>query len=217
MGALNTARKTAAQRFGWQESGRPIEAALGGAQPDNFIKQFVIGGTLKDAKDLAANAPVEPIKNAIVNYLKNKALNGAADEVGKFSQSTFNRELKALSESGKLGLFFSKQEIDQLQSMGRAASYMQVQPVGSAVNNSSSGALMLGKGLDWINSAAKKIPGGQTFVADPLRNIEISLNQRQAQNVLPGLLTAQPKRQLLGPFMSPSIAIGGLLSTQMAD
>jgi len=217
MGALNTARKTAAQRFGWQESGRPIEAALNGAQPDNFIKQFVIGGTLKDAKDLAANAPIEPVKNAIVNYLKNKALNGASDEVGKFSQSAFNKELKALAESGKLELFFSKPEIDQLMSMGRAASYMQVQPVGSAVNNSSSGALMLGKGLDWINSAAKKIPGGQTFVADPLRNIEISLNQRQAQNVLPGLLEGHPNQSLLGSFVTPSIAMGGLLAPQMGN
>lgn len=217
MGALNDARKAAAQRFGWQESGRPIEAALNGAQPDNFIKQFVIGGTLKDARDLAENAPIEPIKNAIVNHLKNKALNSAADEVGKFSQSAYNKELKALSDSGKLEIFFSKQEIDQLQSMGRAASYMQAQPVGSAVNNSNSGALLLGRGMDALNSIVKKIPGGQTFVADPLQNIGISLQQRKAQNVMQGLLAERQSPKLLDSVLAPGVAMGGLLAPQIAN
>ncbi len=208
MGALNDARKTAAQRFGWQESGRPIEAALGGAQPDRFINQFVIGGTLKDAKDLAANAPIEPIKNAIVNYLKNKALNSASDEVGKFSQSTFNKELKALSESGKLGVFFSKEEISQLESMGRAASYMQAQPVGSAVNNSNSGALLLGKGMDYL----KSVPFAGPMVSPSLENIAINFRQKQAMDLTKGLLSDGRKQPLIGSVLAPGFALGGLLA-----
>lgn len=212
MDALRNAKQTAAQRFNWQESGRPIEAALGGAQPDDFIKRFVIGGTLKDASDLAANAPTAPVKDAIVNYLKNKALNGAADEVGKFSQSAFNKELKSLADSGKLRLFFSNDEIEQLRSMGRAASYMQAQPVGSAVNNSNSGALLLGKGMDALNGIASKLPFGQSMVVDPLQNISISLQQRQAANVLPSLLLKQQRRGLLESMVAPGMAAGGLLA-----
>jgi hypothetical protein len=213
MDALNTARKTAAQRFGWQESGRPIEAALGGAQPDNFIKQFVIDGTLKDAQDLAANAPTAPIKEAIVNYLKNKALNSASDELGKFSQSTFNKELKALAESGKLKLFFSPEEISQLQSMGRAAGYMQAQPVGSAVNNSNSGALLLGKGMDWL----KNIPVAGPMVSPSLEYIAINFRQKQATNLTKGLLADTQGQPLLGSVLAPGFALGGLLAPQMGN
>lgn len=212
MDAIRQAKASAAQRFGWQESGRPIEAALNGAQPDDFVRKFVIGGTLKDARDLAANAPVEPIKNALVAYLKDKALNGAADEVGKFSQSAFNKALNGLVDSGKARLFFSSDEIEQLRSMARAASYMQAQPVGSAVNNSNSGALLLGRGMDALAGLAGKLPFGQSMVVDPLQNIAVSLRQKQAQNLLPGLLAEQAKTPFLSGLAGPAAALGGLLA-----
>lgn len=216
MDAIRQAKAGAAQRFGWQESGRPIEAALGGAQPDDFVRKFVIGGTLKDARDLAANAPAEPIKNALVAYLKDKALNGAADEVGKFSQSAFNKALNGLVDSGKAKLFFSSDEIEQLRSMGRAASYMQAQPVGSAVNNSNSGALLLGRGMDALAGLAGKLPFGQSIVVDPLQNIAVTLRQRQAQNLLPGLLAEQANAPFLSGLAGPAAALGGLLAAPPA-
>lgn len=216
MDAIRQAKASAAQRFGWQESGRPIEAALSGAQPDDFVRKFVIGGTLQDARDLAANAPTEPIKNALVAYLKDKALNGAADEVGKFSQSAFNKALNGLVDSGKAKLFFSNDEIEQLRSMGRAASYMQAQPVGSAVNNSNSGALLLGRGMDALAGLAGKLPFGQSVVVDPLQNIAISLRQRQTQNLLPGLLAEQANTPFLSGLAGPAAALGGLLAAPPA-
>lgn len=223
MDAITQAKSTAAKRFDWQEAGRgpkagvgPIEAALGGAQPDDFVRKFVIGGTLKDARDLAANAPAEPIKNALVAYLKDKALNGAADEVGKFSQSAFNKALNGLVDSGKARLFFSSDEIEQLRSMGRAASYMQAQPVGSAVNNSNSGALLLGRGMDALAGLAGKLPFGQSIVVDPLQNIAVTLRQRQAQNLLPGLLAEQANAPFLSGLAGPAAALGGLLAAPPA-
>jgi hypothetical protein len=206
MDAIRQAKGAAAQRFSWQESGRPIEAALGGAQPDNFIKQFVINGTVKDARDLAANAPIEPIKNALVAHLKEKALNGAADEVGKFSQSAFNKALKDLGP--KLDIFFTKSEIDQLSSMGRAASYMQHQPVGSAVNNSNSGALLFGRGMDLLD----KIPMAGPWIAPPIRNIQVSMGNRAAQNVAQSLLQKQPQQPFINGLLAPGVAMGGLLA-----
>jgi hypothetical protein len=85
MGAFDDARREAARRFGWQESARSVDAALGGAQPDKFVRQYVIGGSLNDARAVAQNVEGPAVRDAIVAHLKEKALNGANDEVGKFS------------------------------------------------------------------------------------------------------------------------------------
>ena len=211
--AFNQARQAARQRFGWQESARPIEAALNGAQPDDFVQKFVIRGTVADASALAKNAPTAEVKNAILAHLKDKALNGSADEVGKFSQSAYNKALNQIGDR-KLSLFFSPEELNQLRTVGRVASYMQNQPVGSAVNNSNSGALLLGKGIDLLN----KLPGGQTFLGQPLQNITISMQQRAAQNVLPGLLAAQPRQPMASGLLAPAAAFsGGLLAPPVTN
>jgi len=206
--AFNEARNAARQRFGWQESARPIEAALNGAQPDKFVENFVIRGSVADASAVARNAPVEEVKTAILSHLKEKALGGAADEVGKFSQSAYNKALNQIGDR-KLALFFTPEEVNQLRTVGRVASYMQNQPVGSAVNNSNSGALLVAKGIDLLN----KIPGGQTFLGQPLQNINISIQQRAAQNVAPGLLAMQPREPVMRGLLNPAIGFsGGLLA-----
>ena len=211
--AFNQARQAARQRFGWQESARPIEAALNGAQPDDFVQKFVIRGTVADASALAKNAPTAEIKNAILAHLKDKALGGYADEVGKFSQSAYNKALNQIGDR-KLSLFFSPEELNQLRTVGRVASYMQNQPVGSAVNNSNSGALLLGKGIDLLN----KLPGGQTFLGQPLQNINVSIQQRAAQNVLPGLLATQPRQPMASGLLAPAAAFsGGLLAPPVTN
>jgi outer membrane lipoprotein SlyB len=215
LGAMNQARQAAAQRFAWQESARPIEAALGGAQPDKFVQQFVINGTLDDARAISQNAPVQEVKNAILLHLKEKALNGSADEVGKFSQSAFNKALSAIGDR-KLALFFTPEELGQLRAVGRVASYMQNQPVGSAVNNSNSGALLLGRGYDALKGLLDKIPGGQTFLTQPLTNIEIAVRNRQAQNIAPGLLAPVERPPLTQGLLLPGLAGAGTAAGLLA-
>lgn len=211
--AFNQARQAARQRFGWQESARPIEAALNGAQPDDFVQKFVIRGTVADASALAQNAPTAEVKNAILAHLKDKALNGSADEVGKFSQSAYNKALNQIGDR-KLSLFFSPEELQQVRMLGRVASYMQNQPVGSAVNNSNSGALLLGKGIDVLN----QIPVLGPLAGPALQNINVSLQQRAAQNVLPGLLAAQPRQPMSSGLLAPAAAFsGGLLAPPVAN
>lgn len=206
--AFNEARNAARQRFGWQESARPIEAALNGAQPDKFVENFVIRGSVADASAVARNAPTEEVKNAILAHLKEKSLGGAADEVGKFSQSAYNKALNQIGDR-KLALFFTPEEVTQLRTVGRVASYMQNQPVGSAVNNSNSGALLLGKGLDVLNS----IPVIGPLAGPALQNINISMQQRAAQNVAPGLLAMQPREPVMRGLLNPAIGFsGGLLA-----
>jgi len=208
MQALNDARGAARGRFAWQESSKPVEAALSGMEPDKFVQKFVIGGSVADAQALAKEAPKAQIKEAILAHLKEKALNGAADEVGKFSQSAFNKALMNIGDR-KLNVFFSPEEIAQIKAMGRVASYMQNQPVGSAVNNSNSGALLLGRGIDALN----KIPIIGPMAGPALQNINVSLQQRAAQNIAPGLLAQNPRQaSRIAPLLLPGFAAGGLLA-----
>lgn len=222
MGALNRARTAASRRFNWQESARPIEAAVEGAQPDKFVQQYVINGTVNDAQELAKNIPTEAreqVKNAILSHLKDKALNGASDEVGKFSQSAFNKALNGIGDR-KLALFFSPEEVKALKANGRVASYMQVQPVGSAVNNSNSGALMIGKLYDALKGGLGVVPGVgpvasgvlDLTLGNPTRNAYNWLGQRQAMNAGQGLLAPQLPPPMGSGLLLPGMAYSGLLA-----
>lgn len=217
--AFNQARQAARQRFAWQESGRPVAAAIDGAQPDKFVQQFVINGTVADARNVAANAPREEVRNAIAAHLKDKALSGAADEIGKFSQAGYNKALNAIGGQ-KLELFFSPEEITRLRSLGRVAGLAMNQPTGSAVNNSNSGALIIGKALDAIAGAANAIPILGPMVSQPitsgLNNLNIAVRTRQAQNVVPGLLMQQPRPPMAQSLLLPGIAGGGTAAGLLA-
>lgn len=211
--ALNEARRAHAARMNWQESSRPVAAALDNAQPDNFVKRFVIGGTLNDAQAVAREAPTAPVRDAILAHLKERALNGQADEVGKFSPSAYRKALEAIGDR-KLSLFFSPEEVANLRNVERAGSLMVSQPVGSAVNNSNSGALLLGRGMDLLQTAARRVPFGGAAVAEPLANIRLSMGTRGAENVAPALLRAPTvSRPPAGAgFLLPGAALGGLLA-----
>jgi len=206
--AFNAARQAARERFAWQESGRPVAQAIGGAQPDDFFQKYVIKGTVADARNLANNVPVGETRDAIVNHLKDKALGGAADEVGKFSQSAYNKALSQIGDK-KLTLFFQPEEIENLKRVGRVASYTQVQPVGSAVNNSNSGALLLGRGLDMM----RNIPVVGPMVSPAVQNVRATLQQRAAENVAPGLLGPVQRDPVMRGLLNPALAYtGGLLA-----
>ncbi|MFY3535578.1 hypothetical protein, partial [Achromobacter denitrificans] len=171
------------------------------ATPDQFVSRYILGKNASAAEVAALRrglgdnpAAVGAVRDHLVDYLKGKALNGAADEVGKFSSAAYNKALDAIG-GRKLAQFFSPEEVAQLRAIGRVGSYMQAQPVGAAVNNSNSGALLAGRGYDFLKSVVGKIPLGDAALLTPLRNIEISLRQRGAQNVLPGLLAEGVKRQ----------------------
>ncbi|WP_288253755.1 hypothetical protein [uncultured Hydrogenophaga sp.] len=210
MEALNRARAAARERFAWQESSRPVAAILDGVEPDKIVQRFVVGGSVADARALAQNGDAPALRDALLNHLKSKAVNGASDEVAKFSQAAFNKAMRDIGED-KLRIFFSPEEITQLQANARVASYMQAQPVGSAVNNSNSGALMLGQGYDWLNSIASVLPFGRQIVVDPLRSIDIGLSQRAAQGLVPALRVPTP-RQVAPGLLGPGVAMGGLLA-----
>jgi hypothetical protein len=219
MKAFDRARSVARMRRTWQESAPSIKATMDDVAPDQFVQKFVLSPSA-NADDVAALArelkrnpdAFQSMRSAIVEHLKkDKALNGAADEVGKFSQSAYNKALDALDN--KLPAFFSREEIAQMRAAGRVASYMQVQPVGSAVNNSNSGAMVLGRALDGIAGISRFLPLGRGLVADPLQSLQLSIGTRNAQNVSGGLLAPrQPAPMLTGSALLPAVMATGLLS-----
>ena len=72
---------------------------------------------------------------------------------------------------------------------------------------------MLGRGADFLDALARKVPFGAQMFADPLRDINVSLTQRSAQKILPGLLAEQEKRRLLPSLLLPGFAASnGLLA-----
>lgn len=215
--AINTARGATRAKYAYEESSPLVRSVLGGsrsADPEKLAQSFVINGSLRDAQSVAREVGPEgiaTIRDAIATHIKKQSVGGAADEVGKVSQSALNAALRKIGED-KLRLFFSPEEVASLQATGRVASYMQVQPVGSAVNNSNSATTLMGRGLDVLNGFAGKVPFGQSAIIDPLRNINISIGQRQAQNIAPGLL-AEIEKPRLGPsLLLPGLAVGGLLA-----
>ncbi len=211
--AVNRARQATRAAYAYEDSSPLVRSVLSegaSSDPQRIAQRFVIGGTANEAADLVQQVgpqglPV--IKDAILNHLKSKAVNGAADETAKFSQSAFNKALNDIGER-KLALLFTPEEVRALRNNGRVAALMQSQPVGSAVNNSNSGALLLGKGLDFLD----KMPIVGPMVTPALKNIQISYGNSQAQKVLPGLLADQNNQPAWQKMLAPSAAIGGLLA-----
>lgn len=216
MRAFDEARSFARGRRQWQESSPAIESALGGAQPDRFVEQFIIGSGDRSSANNAsllrnelANNPeaLGQTKSAIANWLKGKALSGATDEVGNFSQSAYNKALKQLGDN-KLRLFFSDPEIAQLKAVGKVASYEQVQPRGSAVNNSNTAPTLVAGLLDRIGSSPflSKIPLGSAL-ATPIQNISIGQRAQAATNVPRSLVV--PRQTQNGLMISPAFGLLG--------
>lgn len=223
--AVNQARGATRAAYAYEDSSPLVRSVLSdgaSGDPARIAKRFVVGGTANEAEMLArevGDAGRGPIRDAILAHMKEKALNGATDEVGKFSQSAYNKAMREIGDR-KLALFFSPEEIGQLRAVGRVASYAQVQPVGSAVNNSNSGALMVGKAYDAIKGVAGMIPGAGPVAAgllditlgNPTKSAAQWMAQRNAQKLLPGLLAPQEQVPMAQNLLLPGLAVGGLLT-----
>ncbi|MDR0203540.1 MAG: hypothetical protein LBJ40_15440 [Delftia acidovorans] len=214
--AVNRARGATRAAYAYEDSSPLVRDVLSPvADPMKIAQKYVISGTPNQAKMLAQEVGpdgIPAIKDAIVQNLKKIAINKQNDEAGKFSQSAFNAALNEIGDQ-KLSQFFSKDEIEGLKRIGRVATYTQFQPVGSAVNNSKSGSLVLGRAADLLGGMANKIPFGQAFVTTPLENINVMLSQGSAENIRRGLLAPVQREPVMRGLLNPAIAYtGGLLA-----
>ncbi|MFT4242561.1 MAG: hypothetical protein QM569_09770 [Acidovorax sp.] len=187
----------------------------GNATPDDFVQRHVISPPAKAldtallAAELRRSDPqaLEAVRGSIAAYLKAAAIGSASDETGRFSASGYNRALLKLG-SRKLAQFFDKDEIALIRSVGRVSQYTTAQPVGSAVNNSNSGALLMGRGLDLLDRLSSKVPllGIGPTVSTATRGMQ----QRQAQDVGAALV----RRQTQDGRRAPALTFGALMASQ---
>jgi hypothetical protein len=216
LAALNKARASHRERMNWQESTKPIEQTVDGMQPDQFVRKFVLNGDVADATSVAKSGDPAATKSAILTHLKDRALGGRSDEVGTFGAATYNKTLKEIGDK-KLALFFTPEEIGELKRLGRVAEYTTVQPKGSAVNNSNSGALVLGAGIDLLASATGlsgfgvgatlAIPFAKKMMQGTLNSAE----QQRALDMGKALSTKVPGFSL-GERVVPASIYAGLLT-----
>lgn len=197
LGKFDAARSQARQRRTWQESAKFVEDALDGQDPGQFTKRHIVGATLEDLTKLRAEikndmTAVQGVRRQLVNYIMER---GRADtDVTKFSSAGMEAAFQQIGKR-KLGLFFSSDEIQQLESAIKVAKYQQAQPIGSAVNNSNSGAMVIGRVLNSILNAGQTAPVIGPMVAAPITGARIGLQARSAASVPNALVTQTPAQQ----------------------
>lgn len=184
------------------EGNPALQAVEDGVQPDQFVQRFVIGKGASAADVQALRSELSPqatqsMRDHLVRYLRDKATGGDSD-ITKFGGKTYRDALRDIE--AKLPAFFTPEEIQHLQDIGNAAKYMQAQPAGAAVNNSNSGALVIGQGLDMIARIGGKAP----IVGDTIRGVIQGVQQRQVLTPANALQRVAPPAQ--GIRVNPLLA-----------
>lgn len=206
--AFNAAR-TANREWMRRVEGNPaLQAVVDGVEPDQFVQRYVIGKGASAADVAALRNELDPsavsqMRSYLVRHLRNAAT-GGDDDIVKFGGKSYRNALRDLED--KLPAFFNAEEIQQLRDIGNAAKYMQAQPAGSAVNNSNSGALIIGRGLDMLEQAAQKLPVGRDAVTGVIQGMQQRQVMRPA-NALQ-LLAQQPQRRGNALMALPVVAAG---------
>jgi hypothetical protein len=207
--AENTLGKEAAQQFRianqahrarkqMLENTPALKFAVDNDIPDQqFIQKFVISKNAKPGELLNMRAQLEKqpeiwneIKSQVASFIKSKAAPGSSDEVAKFSQSGFDRALKQIGDA-KLKILFDPKELEQLKRIGRVASFIQVDPIGAAVNHSKSAIEMTN-----ILSRMSGVPYLRELVANPIQNFRM---QGQVNSALNPSLNAVSNPTTLDP------------------
>jgi hypothetical protein len=224
LNAFRAARTAHAARMDLQDKIPALKAAVADVAPDQFFQKYVLKGDRRDLMSLTntlkkeSPETVEQIKSQILDHLKAKALNGATDEVGVFSQSAYNKALDSIAD--KLPAFFSKQEIAELGRVGRVASYIQAQPAAAAVNNSNTASA----GMNLLSMAGKLPvigPHVQKYAVNPIEEAAQRSAVYDALNAKPAVQASQESaeriRKLLQGTSRPLLIGAGIAAGNAAQ
>lgn len=188
---------------------RSVEDVVGSS---GFMNKYVLGksatpGEVRSLVQQVGPEGVQALRQSIVRHLREAATNNT-DDIAKFSNDAYRKALHNIGED-KLLTLFSPEEVLNLRNIGQAAKYMQAQPAGSAVNNSASGALVLGRGLDMLENAAGYVPfGGRDILKGRIQGAQQS-QVLAPRNALANII-APPQRSgnalaalFAAPFAAP--------------
>lgn len=206
--AYDRARAFARGRRTWQESAAFIEDALDNADPEKFVQKHIVGGRVDDLQRMARELQqqpqlVEATRRQMVEYILKRG--GADVERGVFSSKGMLDALEQLGDR-RLGVFFSPAEIQKIKAAIQVGRSMQAQPIGSAVNNSNTGAMVLGRVANIISNATG-LPVLGPMVATPLQGAVLSAQARSAANIRPALIGPQAPQP--GMSLLPAAAVLG--------
>jgi hypothetical protein len=151
--AFNAARAANRKWMQRLEKNPALRAVDEGVEPDHFVQLFLLGKGATAADVRALRSEITPqasqaLRQYIVRHLRDVSTDYKGDSV-QFSNHAYRRALRDIGDE-KLSAFFDRDELSQLKAVGEVAKYLQSQPAGSAVNNSNSGALIFGRGLDML-------------------------------------------------------------------
>lgn len=205
--AFNAARASHRNWRNTVEANPALQAVDEAANPrvlaDDFVQKHILNGRADDVRRLTGlldRQTVQSVRDAIVRHLRDKATN-YTDDITKFSFDGFKRALNDIGDA-KLGAFFSDQEIKLLKDIRDSAKYQSSQPAGSAVNNSNSGALLLGRGLDTLEQVMQRVPVVGGWAAGRIQGIQ------QGQQLNPiNALTLRLQQEQTGPVFNPLVGL----------
>jgi hypothetical protein len=199
-----TANRALMQRI---EGNPALRAVYEGVEPDQFAQRFIVGkaATARDVqalRDELSPQATESVRSYLAGYLRDKATGGDRDVV-KFGGKAYRDAFRDIEE--KLGVFFSPEEVTQLRAIGETAKYMQAQPAGAAVNNSNSGALVLGRGLDLLDRIANYVPlGGKDIIKGTIQGAQQTQVLRP-QNALVQIAGGKPAPIRVNPLLAATV------------
>jgi hypothetical protein len=159
-GVYAPARAMAAQRFALQDQIPALEASASNSiNPDDFVRRFIVGGKTDDVNALAGllrehnPQAFQEARNQIGAQLALKGFGNNVAGDAPFKPAGFAQQMQAYGPA-KLGAFYTPDEINQLNTIGRVGSYMNAYPSSAPVNTSNTAAAI----GSLIGSGLKKVP-----------------------------------------------------------
>jgi hypothetical protein len=202
---FDTARGFARNRRVWQESAPFIQDALGDVAPDKFARKHIIDGTVENLAQMRqtfANEPpvIDSIKQRMIDFVLDRG--GVEGDYTKMSSAGMRKAFDQIGQR-KWELFFDPQEIQQIRAAINVGRSIQIQPAGSAVNNSGTAGAMTAQLL----SMMRGVPVVGNNIAQPLLGASMRMELGRMQNLTPGLLGGKP-----APLALPNPLTAGLLA-----
>ncbi|MDP3521402.1 MAG: hypothetical protein Q8S02_12355 [Hydrogenophaga sp.] len=222
--AFTEARKANAAMMKRIEGNPALKAIYDGeVAPEDFVRKFVVGSSAnvfavgKLGNELAKDpAAQQAVRGSVVAWLKERAVGtGVADETARFNALRYRQALATIGDRKLKSLGFGAEEIEQLKAVGRVGTYTTHQPVGSAVNNSNSGALLLGRSFDALDAIASRLP--LLNLGPQISAVTRGVQQSQAQNIAPALVRPGQLPAPIGQRLAPAITAGGVFTLPASE
>lgn len=199
----DAARSAARERFQELNSDPAYKAALNDVAPDNFTRKYIISAPARDVASMRQkfssieNMPDAPqiISAAALRHIQEGAIKGVTGEEKWTSQATYNKRLDELRP--KANAIFDPQTFNDLDKLGRVASYIESPPAGAAVNTSGTATVLrqfmqqakgaaAGSLEGMANVAAKGVPVG-TAIRKGVEMLQRSSEAKKANQPYRGL------------------------------